>query len=81
MVDFEQYLRPTEFFDFHKLRVKEKAIEITRDLKTDKEKAISLFYWVRDKIKYRQGSFYLTKSTFKASINLRRSYGFCVSKA
>ncbi len=81
MVDLEQYLQPTQFFDFYKPRVKGKAIDITRGLKTDKEKAITLFYWVRDKIKYLQGSFSLTKSTFKASTNLRRGYGFCVSKA
>jgi transglutaminase-like putative cysteine protease len=81
MNDLEQYLQPTEFFDFYKPKVKNKAIEITEGLETDKEKAIALFYWVRDKIIYRQGSFYLTKSTFKASTNLRRGYGFCVSKA
>ena len=81
MVDLEQYLQATEFFDFHKPRVRKKAVEITKGLKTEKEKAIRLFYWVRDYIIYRQGSFYLTKSTFKASTNLRRGYGFCVSKA
>ena len=81
MVDLQQYLQPTEFFDFHKKRVQEKALEITKGLNTEKERAIRLFYWVRDKIIYRQGSFYLTKSTFKASTNLRRGYGFCVSKA
>ncbi|TFG27459.1 MAG: transglutaminase family protein [Promethearchaeota archaeon] len=81
MSGIEQYLQPTEFFDFYKPKVKNKAIQITRGLKTDKEKAMALFYWVRDNIIYRQGSFYLTKSTFKASMNLRRGYGFCVSKA
>ena len=80
MTDLEQYLQPTVFFDFHKPKVKNKAIEITKDFETNKEKAISLFYWIRDKINYKQ-SFSLTKSTFKASTNLRRGYGFCVSKA
>lgn len=81
MADMKQYLQPTEFFDFHKSKVKNKAFDITDGLKNDEEKAKALFYWVRDQIKYRQGSFYLTKSTFKASTNLRRGYGFCVSKA
>ena len=81
MNELEKYLQPTEFFDFSKPKVKHKAIEIIRGLKTDKKKANALFYWVRDNIIYRQGSFYLTKSTFKASTNLRRGYGFCVSKA
>jgi len=45
MEDVKQYLEPTEFFDFHKKRVRDKALEITEGLKTDKEKAIvdSLF--------------------------------------
>jgi len=81
MTDLEQYLQPTVFFDFHKPKVKNNAIEITKGFETNKEKAISLFYWIRDKINYKRGSFSLTKSTFKASTNLRRGYGFCVSKA
>ncbi|KKK84426.1 hypothetical protein LCGC14_2783440, partial [marine sediment metagenome] len=47
MEDLDLYLQPTQFFDFNKKSVSKKAIEITEDLKTDKEKAISLFYWVR----------------------------------
>ena len=77
MTDLEQYLQPTVFFDFHKPKVKNKAIEITKGFETNKEKAISLFYWIRDKINYKQ-SFSLTKSTFKASTNLRRGYGHWV---
>jgi len=52
MEDLDIYLQSTEFFNFNKQSVSKKAIEITEDLKTDKEKAIALFYWVRDKIKY-----------------------------
>jgi transglutaminase-like putative cysteine protease len=81
MINLEQYLQPTDFLDFHKSKVKNKAIEITDGLSSDKKKAMALFHWVRDKIVYKQGSFYLTKNTFKASTNLRRGYGFCVSKA
>jgi len=81
MEDLTNYLQPTEFLDFGKKRVSDKAFEIIEGLKTDKEKAIALFYWVRDKIRYMMSAFYMIKSNFKASVTLRRGYGFCVSKA
>ena len=81
MSDVNKYLKSTEFFDFHRKKVKEKAFEIVKGLTTEKEKAIALFYWVRDVIKYEMTSFYMIKSNFKASTTLRRGYGFCVSKS
>lgn len=82
MEDLGIYLQPTEFFDFHKKRVKEKAIEITKGLKEDKEKAVALFYWVQNKIKYNMFTYYpKIKANLKASVTLRRMNGFCMSKA
>ena len=52
MENFEQYLKPSELYDFDNENVKEKALEITKDLKADEEKAIALFYYVRDSIKF-----------------------------
>ncbi|MBD3215582.1 MAG: transglutaminase [Candidatus Lokiarchaeota archaeon] len=82
MVKFEKYLQASDFFDYNKSRVKNKALEITKnkELKLDKIKA--LFYWVRDEIKYNMMSYVPEiKANFKASVTLRRGYGFCVSKA
>jgi len=82
MENFEQYLKPSELYDFNNEIVKEKALEITRDLKTDEEKAIALFYWVRDEIKYTMGLYRpKIKDNFKASVTMRRKIGFCVSKS
>jgi len=82
MEDLSIYLQPTEFLDFHKKRVKETAIEITKDLKEDKEKAIALFYWVQNKIKYNMFTYYpKIKANLKASVTLRRRNGYCMSKA
>lgn len=82
MEDLNIYQQPTEFLDFNKKQVKKKALEITKDLKTDKEKTIALFYWVRDEIKYNAFSYYpKVKANLKASVTLRRKYGFCMSKA
>jgi len=82
MEDLNIYLQPTKFFDFNKKSVSQKAFEITNDLTSDKEKAIALFYWVRDEIKYNMLTFVPNvPANFKASITLRRKNGFCVSKS
>ena len=82
MADIDQYLEPTEFLDFQRERVRNKANEITNVLKTDKEKAIALFYWVRDNIKYNMYTYNpKIKANLKASVTLRRKNGFCMSKA
>jgi hypothetical protein len=82
MEDNNIYLQPTEFFDFNKKTVKEKAFEITKGLKTKNEKSIALFYWVRDKIKYNMLTYVPNvKANFKASVTLRRKNGFCISKS
>ncbi|MFX1501945.1 MAG: transglutaminase family protein [Promethearchaeota archaeon] len=82
MEDISTYLQPSEFFDFNKKSVKNKAFEIIQELETEKEKAIALFYWVRDKIKYNMLTYVPSiPANFKASITLRRKNGFCVSKS
>ncbi|MBN1802827.1 MAG: transglutaminase domain-containing protein [Candidatus Lokiarchaeota archaeon] len=77
-----EYLQSNEFFDFNKKRVKQKAFEIVKDLSSKKEMLIALFYWVRDNIKYNMMSYVPEiKANFKASVTLRRKYGFCLSKS
>jgi len=82
MEDFSIYLQPTDFFDFNKISVSRKAFEITNGLTTNKEKAIALFYWVRDEIKYNMLTYVPNvRANFRASVTLRRMNGFCVSKS
>jgi transglutaminase-like putative cysteine protease len=82
MEDLSIYLQPNEFFDFDKKSVMNKAYEITNGLKNQKEKAIALFYWVRDEIKYNMALFIpKVKNNFIASKTIRRREGFCVSKS
>jgi len=82
MVDLDQYLEPTEFLDFQRERVRNKALEITEGLKFDKDKVIALFYWTRDNIKYNMYTYNpKIKANLKASVTLRRKNGFCMSKA
>ncbi|TXT66285.1 MAG: hypothetical protein BAJALOKI3v1_40095 [Promethearchaeota archaeon] len=82
MVKFEKYLQASDFFDYNKSRVKNKALEITKNREQKLDKIRALFYWVRDEIKYNMMSYVPEiKANFKASVTLRRGYGFCVSKA
>ena len=82
MVELKEYLKPTEFLDFQKERVNNRALEITKGLSSDKDKAIALFYWVRDNIKYNMYTYNpIIKANLKASVTLRRKNGFCMSKA
>ncbi len=78
----EEYLQPTEFFDSDNGTVTEKAKEITKGLKTEKEKAIALFYWVRNEIRYNMRLFIpKIKKNFIASNVIQERQGFCVSKS
>jgi len=82
MGNLDIYLQPTKFFNFDKKFVRDKAFEITEGIVTEKEKAIALFYWVRDEIKYNMHTYIPSiKANFKASVTLRRKNGFCVSKS
>jgi len=82
MEDIDIYLQPTEFLDFNRKRVKDTASKITKGLKNNKEKAIYLFDWVQNEIKYNMFTYYpKIKANLKASVTLRRKNGFCMSKA
>ena len=77
----DKYLRPTAVIDWDTESVKQKAQELTRGLKTDREKAIALYYFVRDEIKhnpYAEGS---RPEDFKASVTLQKGNGYCQHKA
>jgi hypothetical protein len=82
MEELSKYLVASEFYDFDNQLVNEKAFEIIKDAKNDSEKAISLFYWVRNEIKYNMRTYMpFDKQNFIASVTLKRKNGFCVSKS
>jgi hypothetical protein len=81
MEEVKHYLRPTPIIDCDHWTIKEKADELTKRQKEDKEKARSLFYFVRDEIKYNPYMPRYLKEHFRASNTLARKDGFCVQKA
>ena len=77
----EKYLRPTRFIDCDSPSIQQKSRDLTKGQEGNVEKAKSLFYFVRDEIKY---DMYVPKSlpeNFMASKILSRGKGYCVQKA
>jgi len=77
----EIYLKPTPVIDCNAPPVREKAQNLTADKENDVEKAKSLFYFVRDEIKYNPYVLHNLVEHNKASVTLSRKEGYCVQKA
>jgi len=74
--DVKEFIKETKFCDFSNTNIKKLAEEISKVCKSDKEIAISSFYWVRDNILYRVGNWQM-----KASVTLKEGEGTCTNKA
>jgi len=81
MHQMDIYLRPTSTIDCDNAVIKEKARELVDDNQKVADKAKSLFYFVRDEIKY---NLYVPSDKpeyYRASQILKTGEGFCVQKA
>jgi len=77
----EKYLKPTLTIDCDSKSIKQKFQNLTRGQQEITGKAKSLFYFVRDEIKY---TFYVPSDLpehFRASRIMETGEGFCVQKA
>ncbi|MCX8110016.1 MAG: transglutaminase family protein [Syntrophorhabdaceae bacterium] len=77
----EIFLKPTEAIDSDNNTIIETAESLTYSCKDNEEKAVELFYFVRDQIHY---SVYMVSTYFEdfiASTILARKKGYCVQKA
>ena len=77
----DKYLKPTAVIDWDTEAVKKKAQELTRGLNTPREKAVALYYFVRDSIKHNPYAPGFTPEDYKASGTLERGNGYCQHKA
>ena len=81
MENLNEYLKATETIDCDNQEIKAKTEELTANKANAKEKAISLFYFVRDEISY---NFFVRSNKpeyYKASRILKIKNGFCIQKA
>ncbi|MEJ7849606.1 MAG: transglutaminase-like domain-containing protein [Pyrinomonadaceae bacterium] len=77
----EEYLRPTEFLDFDDETVHRFAAANTVGSVTDTEKAVALYYAIRDGFQYDPYILDLRKVGLRASKLLTRTRGYCIEKA
>lgn len=77
----QEYLQSTDFLNFHEKTVRDFAEKNTAGAKTEKEKAVNLYYAVRDGFQYNPYILDLRKCGLKASDLLTRTRGYCVEKA
>jgi transglutaminase-like putative cysteine protease len=77
----EIYLRPTYTVDSNHERIAAQAALVTKDCSSPVEKAVALFYFVRDSIRYNIFMISVFKEDFRASKVLEWGKGYCVQKA
>lgn len=77
----EEYLCCTSFIDCDHPSVKEKAEDLTKGRERVIDKSVSLFYFVRDEIKYNPYLFTTVAENLRATATLQKGEGFCVQKA
>jgi transglutaminase-like putative cysteine protease len=76
-----KYLQATEIIDSEHPAIRQKAEELSGHIETYPEKAIALFYFVRDQIRYNPFMPRFLPEHFRASNTLTRKTGFCIQKA
>ena len=77
----EQCLKCTELIDCDSQSIREKAQSLTREMQTEREKAVALYYFVRDGIKHNPYASTQTFEDLKASTTLEKGNGVCQHKA
>jgi transglutaminase-like putative cysteine protease len=77
----QAFLQSAEFIDSAAVSIRTYAEETVRPEQSQREKAIALYYRVRDGIRYTPYLNYGDPQIYRASSVLRNGYGFCISKA
>ena len=75
-----EYLKPGRFVDSDHPAIVAFAREHDSG-KTDRERAVSLYYAVRDRIRYNPFQNFTLDDAYRASVSLERGAGWCVPKA
>jgi len=75
-----EYLKPGRFVDSDRPAVVAFSEEHSKG-KSDREKAVSLYYAVRDRIRYNPFQNFTLDDTYRASVCIEQGSGWCVPKA
>ncbi len=79
--DLSIYLEPTWFINSDHPAVRAFAEREVGNAQSDRDKAIRLFYAVRDQIRYSAYGIRLDRESLRASSVLESGYGWCVTKS
>jgi transglutaminase-like putative cysteine protease len=74
------YLQPGRFVDSDHPKVAAFAAEHAKGA-SEREKAVALYYAVRDRVRYNPFQNFMADAAYRASACLERNVGWCVSKA
>ncbi len=77
----QEYLEPTFIIDAKADAIQRIAREVSIDSRDDIQKAVRLFYFVRDRIGYNLHVPRFDPEDFRATATLARGQGFCIQKA
>lgn len=81
MEDLAVYLKPTYFIDSDSEEVRRLCGNTIQGESDEKARAIKLFYWARDSIRYNPFSPMFKKENYPASAIIKLGEGFCIQKA
>lgn len=76
-----QYLKATYYFDFEHELIQELVREFQSDELSDKEKAVELYFKVRDGWSYNPYTIHLSPEKMRASYIASKSSGHCIEKS
>jgi transglutaminase-like putative cysteine protease len=79
--ELADYLQPSQFIDSDHPLVRERMTTLVDESASDLENAVTLYYWVRDDIRYNPYLVDPEPEAFKASATLAAREGWCVPKA
>lgn len=79
--DLKQYLKPTYFLDFQNKEMSIFGDELCSHCTSTIEKAVTLYYAVRDQIIYDPYDLSYSREAMRATTVLQKKRGYCVSKA
>jgi len=81
MEEMEEYLKGTGVIDCDSPAIRDTALAVTQGLSNDREKAVALFYYVRDRVKHNPYAPGHEIGDYRASATLERGSGHCEHKA
>ena len=80
-MDYSQYLQETPFLDLSNQTLRDRTQRLVKGINGPREQIKTVFFFVRDQIKYNPYTSFFHPEDYRASVILQRGEGFCIPKA